>query len=133
MGGGDPPGASTETGTSPMSLVSAAGGRNTRSSRSQAINPKARDANAKVTTAVPAFPRGRGAQPTLGKAEHIERPSLGGLLRQVAHHIDEPAARGRVARIEVARHDGAGPAADPGEDGHILPAVWTAIRGGLTD
>src|ERR671913_1629153 len=69
----------------------------------------------------------------LRKAEHIERPSFRRDVLQVAHDVDEAEGRGPVAHVEVAGDDGARPAADAGEDGHILAPVRPAIGGRLAD
>src|SRR5688500_19022422 len=68
-----------------------------------------------------------------GKREDIERPSLLGVLRQVARRADEAVGGGRVARIEVVRDDRAGPAADAVEDGDVLPSVGPAVGDRLRD
>src|SRR5947207_2429197 len=116
-----------------MSLVSAAGGRNTRSSRSQPTKPSATQTNANASAFTENLVGDRALSPALRQPEHIERSSLGGVLRQVAHGIDEAAAGGRVARIELVRHDRAGPTADTGQDRDVLAPVRTAIGRGLPD
>src|SRR5437868_4100355 len=70
-----------------------------------------------ATSAAPA------AQMTLRKTEHIQRPSLGGVLRQVLHRVDEAEGGGAVALVQVTGDDRAGPAADPGQDRHVLLTV----------
>src|SRR5215211_7673665 len=70
---------------------------------------------------------------TLRETEHIQRASLGGRLLEVAHGVDEAERGGAVARIEVAGHDRAGPAADARQDRHVLAAVGAAVGGRLAD
>src|SRR5690349_21386175 len=73
------------------------------------------------------------AASSLGQAEDIERPALGGGIRQVAHHL-APAERGTgIARVEIGGDDRAGPSADAREDGDILVPVRATIGGGLAD
>jgi hypothetical protein len=49
------------------------------------------------------------------------------VLRQVLHRVGEAVGGGAVARVEVAGHDGAGPAADARQDGDVLLAVRAAV------
>src|SRR5215210_677636 len=60
---------------------------------------------------------------TLRKAEHIECASLHRRVFQIAHGVDETKRGGSVARIEIAGHDCARPAAYAGEDRDILLAL----------
>src|ERR671912_1859387 len=69
----------------------------------------------------------------LRKAEHIERPSFRRDVLQVAHDVDEAEGRGPVAHVEVAGDDGARPAADAGEDGHVLLSIRAAVGDRLAD
>src|SRR4051812_11897250 len=48
--------------------------------------------------------------------ENIQRPSLGGVLRQIRHGVRETERGGGIARVELAAHDRARPAADAAED-----------------
>src|SRR5687768_17076371 len=73
------------------------------------------------------------ASAALRELEDIERPSLGGDVIQVAHGIDEAERRRAVARVEIARHDRAGPTADTRQDRHILLPVGSPERGRLAD
>src|SRR4051812_44215201 len=60
------------------------------------------------------------ASNTLRQAEDIERPPLRRDVRQVVHHAAPAIRGGGIARVEVVGDDGAGPAADAGQDGDIL-------------
>src|SRR5688500_9997408 len=73
------------------------------------------------------------AAPRLWKGEDMERPSLGRRLLQVAHRVHESERGGGVAGIEVAGDDRSRPAANAGEDGHVLLAVRSAIADRLAD
>src|SRR3954447_3551662 len=69
----------------------------------------------------------------LRQLEDIERSSLRRGLLEICHGIDEAERRGAVAWIEIARDNGAGPAADAGQHGHVLMAVGPAIGHRLAD
>src|SRR5437868_14580531 len=69
----------------------------------------------------------------LWKAEDIEHPALLGDVRKVAHRVHEPERRAAIALVEVARHDGARPAADARQDRDALVAVRRAIGHRLAD
>src|SRR3954451_8148 len=70
---------------------------------------------------------------SLGQAEDIERPALGGGIRQVVHHAAPAIRGGGVAYVQIGRDHRARPAADAREDGDILVPVRAAIRRGLAD
>jgi hypothetical protein len=69
----------------------------------------------------------------LRKAEDIEFASLRSFLRQIGHRANESKRRGAVARVEVARNDGAGPAAYARENCDILMAIRPAVADWLAD
>src|SRR4051794_30187064 len=58
---------------------------------------------------------------------------LGGVIRQVAHCADETECCRRIARVEIANHDGARPTAYTGEDADVLLAIGPAIANRLAD
>src|SRR5207302_2855383 len=62
-----------------------------------------------------------------------EGAAAGRVPRQVAHRVDEAAARGLIAGIQADGDDGARPAADAVEDGDVLLAAGTAKGDGLAD
>src|SRR6187399_2677323 len=86
---------------------SPAGSLNRRCSRSQPATP----ATANNTRA------------SSGKREHIEHAALRRGGRQVAHCVSPAAVGARIARVEIAGHHGAGPAANAGENRDVLPSV----------
>src|SRR5215212_831674 len=55
------------------------------------------------------------------------------MLRQIAHRVHESEGAVAVAWIEIARDDGAGPAADAAHDGDVLLAVGAAVGDRLAD
>src|SRR3954449_1875524 len=67
------------------------------------------------------------------KREDIEHASRCGFLRQVLGGIGETERRGRIARVELQRHDGAGPAAHARDHRNILASVRPAIADRLPD
>src|SRR3954451_7031635 len=69
----------------------------------------------------------------LRQREDIEHPALGGDVRQVGGGTHEPERRRAVAHVKAAGHDGTGPAAHAGEDGHVLAAVGSAVDDRLAD
>src|SRR4051794_4542167 len=73
------------------------------------------------------------AIPLARKREDIEPSSRLGALGQIADGVDEAERGARIARVERPGDDRAGPAADAGDDCHILPAVGPAIGDRLAD
>src|SRR3954449_4279018 len=78
-----------------------------------------------------------GARPsesaTLRQRKDMQHAAFHGVLRQVAHRVDE-AERGRsVARIDLSGDDRAGPAANAGEHRDVLLAIRAAVAYGLAD
>src|SRR4051812_48383969 len=67
------------------------------------------------------------------KREHIQRSSRLRAVLQVLHGVDHALGGGLVARVELADHHRAGPAADAGQDRDVLVAVRTAIAHRLAD
>src|SRR5947209_12834153 len=65
--------------------------------------------------------------------EDIQLASHFGFRREILGRADKAAGAGDIARIELADENRAGPAADAGEYGDVLPAVGSAIRDGLAD
>src|SRR5205085_11498213 len=72
--------------------------------------------------------------PTLSwQPEDPERAALGRVRGQIAHRIHEAERGAGVPRIEIARDDGAGPAADAVQDRDVLLTVRTAVGDRLAD
>src|SRR5688572_15912111 len=67
------------------------------------------------------------------QGEHIKHPALGCLLRQVGRGADETERGSRIARIEIAGDDCAGPATDAGQHRYVLASIGTAIAHRLAD
>src|SRR5215211_3990590 len=65
--------------------------------------------------------------------EDVERAALLRVARQILHRRGETEGRRRIARIEIASDDAAGPAADAGDHRDVLLAVGPAIRDRLAD
>src|SRR3954465_4399000 len=62
----------------------------------------------------------------LWKREHIQRASARALLLELTLHVAEALGRRWIARIEIARYQATRPAADAGEDGHVLTSIRSA-------
>src|SRR5689334_13833991 len=65
--------------------------------------------------------------------EDIEHASRSGFAGQVLDRVGEAQRCGRIARIEIAIDNSAGPAANAGDDGDILPPVRAAVADRLAD
>src|SRR6187551_1777377 len=96
------------------------GSAQTRSLRSAA---KAGSAEAAAIAIASATRTSRGS----GQRENIQGAALLRVQRQVAHRVDEAERRRPVAWVDRPADDGAGPAADSGEDGDVLLAVGAAV------
>src|SRR5436190_6718423 len=90
--------------------------------------------NRRCSRSQPATPaRANNTAASSGKRKHIQHPALRRGRRQVTHCIGPATVGARIARVEIACHHGAGPTANAGEDGDVLPAIRTAIRHRLAD
>src|SRR5215212_11540805 len=72
-------------------------------------------------------PTANTASTTSLKREDIQHPSSRRCFLEVRHRVHESEGGGRVARVEIARDDRAGPAADPRHVGDVLLAVRAAV------
>src|SRR3954451_17939156 len=87
-----------------------------------------------VPLAAPRFvTRSRPTRNALRQPEDIERASFGRGILQIRHGVHEAQCSGAIANVEIARHDAARPAANPGQNGHILMAIRTPVGDGLAD
>src|SRR6202035_4663469 len=68
-----------------------------------------------------------------GESEDIECPSRCGFRLEIRHDAVHAKRAGGIPRIKVAGHDGAGPAADPRQDGYVFVPVRTTIGYRLAD
>src|SRR5204863_8047219 len=91
------------------------------------------DARAPSMTATAASMHITAAAVRLREREDIQHASLLRSGRQVAHGVHEPERRGRVARVQIARDDGARPSPYSGQDRDVLPPVRSAVRHRLAD
>src|SRR4051794_5805440 len=107
--------------TIPAGAAEKGAGRDRRSSRLQLTS-----ASEKASPRTLARRRSR-------EREDIEAPSLLRVLRQILHQPAPAVGRGLVAGVEIVRDDGAGPAPDAREDGHVLLVVGTAEGDRLAD
>src|SRR5574338_908288 len=106
------------SGLSPAGMASLTGfERLWRSSRSHAVSVSAATATRQLAR----------------KSEDIEHASRRRLVRQVLDGMDEAQRRRRIARVELARDDRAGPAADPRDHRDILTPVRAAVADRLAD
>src|SRR3954454_7950339 len=79
-------------------------------------------------------PRRRAVAPLPSrKGEHIQHPAFGRCLGKIFHGVDEPERGARVSDIQAAGHNGPGPAAHPGEHGHVFLAVRSPVHNRLAD